>query len=377
MAAGRSPDGSPAQEDTAVVLLTHGGFCEGHVLRRHDTGLLLSACEAGQGATARGRTLWCFDEHVLPPEALSLCSAALRPLHEIETSTAEARWFGPSDPWRCAQAAQIGEWLGHGARARTCASMPATADIDHVDAACEAHGSVELRSDAHTGRGLHVSRGCASGTLLLREASFAAVLRRAHAATRCAHCLLPLGGAPCHCHHRAGDCAARYCGAACRGQAWAQGHDLECGLRYAAVAPVTALLALRALLLSPAAEAHTEAAGAEAAGGGAGAGGDAGAGGGAWARVAAHAACRGLESHQVRLEPARLSRLRLQAHLAWCAVGELLAARGHTEGALLRLLCQAETNTFAISALLEVGAGGDTAGGGAAGGAAARLAEVR
>ena len=76
-----------------MVLLTHRGFCEGHVLRRHDTGLLLSAREAGQG-----RTLWCFDEHVLPPEALSLCSAALRPLHELETTAAEARWFGPSDP---------------------------------------------------------------------------------------------------------------------------------------------------------------------------------------------------------------------------------------------------------------------------------------
>ena len=293
MAAGRSLDGPSAQEDAAVVLLTHGGFCEGHVLRRHDTGLLLSACEAGQGTTARGRTLWCFDEHVLPPEALSLCSAALRPLHEIETSAAEARWFGPSDPWRCVQADRIGAWLGQrspaaAARARTCASVPATAGIDHIDAACEAHEAVELRTDAHTGRGLHVSRSCASGTLLLREAAFAAVLRRAHAGTRCAHCLLPLGGTPCHCHHRASDCAARYCDATCRARAWAQGHGLECGLRYAAVAPVTALLALRALLLSPAAEAHTEAAGAEA-------------GGSAWARAAAHAACRGLESHQARL----------------------------------------------------------------------------
>ena len=50
---------------------------------------------------------------------------------------------------------------------------------------------------------------------------------------------------------------------------------------------------------------------------------------------------------------ARLSRLGLQAHLAWCAVGALLAARGHGEGALLTLLCQAETNTFAVSALLD------------------------
>ena len=103
MAAGRSPDGSSAQEDAAVVLLTHRGFCEGRVLRRHDTGLLLSACEAG-----RGRTLWCFDEHVLPPEALSLCSAALRPLHELETTAAEARWFGSSDPWRGALADRVG-----------------------------------------------------------------------------------------------------------------------------------------------------------------------------------------------------------------------------------------------------------------------------
>ena len=55
MAAGRSPDGSSAQEDAAVVLLTHRGFCEGRVLRRHDTGLLLSACEAGQGAVDRKR----------------------------------------------------------------------------------------------------------------------------------------------------------------------------------------------------------------------------------------------------------------------------------------------------------------------------------
>ena len=124
MAAGRSPDGSSAQEDAAVVLLTHRGFCEGHVLRRHDTGLLLSAREAGQGAAARGRTLWCFDEHVLPPEALSLCSAALRPLHELETTSAEARWFGASDPWRGALTDQIGAWLGHGACARPCASEP-------------------------------------------------------------------------------------------------------------------------------------------------------------------------------------------------------------------------------------------------------------
>ena len=59
-------------------------------------------------------------------------------------------------------------------------------------------------------------------------------------------------------------------------------------------------------------------------------------------------------------------------------MGALLAARGHGEGALLTLLCQAETNTFAVSALLELGGGGGgAAGGGAAGGAAARLAEVR
>ena len=216
MAAGRSPDGSSAQEDAAVVLLTHRGFCEGHVLRRHDTGLLLSACE---GATARGRTLWCFDEHVLPPEALSLCSAALRPLHELETTAAEARWFGPSDPWRGALADQIGAWLGHGACARPCASEPSEAELGHVDAACEAHEAVELRRAAHSGRGLHVSRGCASGTLLLREEAFVAVLRRAHARTHCAHCLRPLGSPGCPCHQRAGECPARYCDATCRARA--------------------------------------------------------------------------------------------------------------------------------------------------------------
>ena len=280
------------------MLLTHRGFCEGHVLRRHDTGLLLSAREAGQGAAARGRTLWCFDEHVLPPEALSLCSAALRPLHELETTAAEARWFGPSDPWRGALTERIGAWLGHGACARPCASEPSEAELGHADAACEAHEAVELRIAAHSGRGLHVSRGCASGTLLLREEAFVAVLRRAHARTHCAHCLRPLGGPSCPCHQRAGECPARFCDATCRARAWAAGHALECGLRWAAVAPVTAVLALRALLLSPAAQAHgaqqTEAAGAEA-------------GVGAWARVAAHAACRGLESHQARLGAPSLS----------------------------------------------------------------------
>ena len=55
----------------------------------------------------------------------------------------------------------------------------AQAELGHADAACEAHEAIELRRAAHSGRGLHVSRGCASGTLLLREEAFVAVLRRA------------------------------------------------------------------------------------------------------------------------------------------------------------------------------------------------------
>ena len=316
---------------TTVAVLTHDSVCEARVLLRDSTTLLCS-CEAD------GRTLWCFDEQMLPREALSLCSVALKPLHELEVSAAEARWLGASDPWDGPLAAQLGAWLS--TRTAVQPSVPAattTAAAD-TDVAVEADDAIELRHDRHTGRGLYLRRGCAAGQLLLRETAFAAVLRRGHATARCSLCLSPLGRAPVRC----AACAERYCSTACRARACARGHAVECGLRYAAVAPVTALMAVRALLASPPPAQRGAAAGGAAAGGA------------GWARVAAHEACGALESHAERLEPARLSRLRLQARLAWRSVGAALEARGQGEAALLRLLCQAETNTFAISALLPL-----------------------
>ena len=333
------------------TLLTASGAVAGRAGRSEAIGLLRHAHEA-DGSGSR----WCFADEVLPAEALSLAQAALRPLHELEQPAEEAAWFGPADPWRRAPGLDaLGDWLARRtSRTAAAAVAPAAEQALHADPA------LTMRRDAASGRGLHVSSACAAGRLLLREEAFAAVLRRAHAATHCAFCLRPLGAAsaaaPCC---RCGGCGERYCGEACRATALAHGHADECGTRWAAVAPVTALLAARALLRlrakpSDGSQADANAGGDE----------ESEESGRGWAHASACEACARLQSHAGSLRPERLSRLRLHAELGWRALGGALAARGHRASDLLRLLCQTETNTIAIGAELPAGTGGDGAGGG-------------
>ena len=242
--------------------------------------------------------------------------------------------FGKHDPWRSwpALTALLTQL------ARTTTEQEVTLLSDNV------HTSLQVCTDEHSGRGLHVHANTPPGTQLLTETAHAAVLWPAAYQTHCHFCLLPLPAATARCCHEHGgqpNCFERYCDEVCARSAWEAGHSAECGSLHHVLVARTAVLCVRAMLVSETSTAATvkpEKPGTS-------------------ADTLCHerwgglAALLRLHDHAASMPASRLSQLRFHAHLGFAAYRAPLEARGCTEADLCALLRIALTNVFAVSGI--------------------------
>mmetsp|Transcript_14466 Transcript_14466/g.37524 ORF Transcript_14466/g.37524 Transcript_14466/m.37524 type:complete len:526 (-) Transcript_14466:99-1676(-) len=282
-----------------------------------------------------GRWLWSTDtpdDHLLL-EAASMALDRALPEYIVPL-------FGSTDPWRSRPSlGAIAEFLG-------------TDEVGRLQHAESVHAPktvlnecVDVRLGTHDGRGIYASKQITSGEVLLHERAHAAVIWNSAKRTHCDHCIRPLAeklSTSSLCVHQGGSClcSARYCSLTCSEAAWSDGHAVECGSHFYALAPRTVVLCVRALL---AATSRSAAVPHESNGSSTSL---------AYAKSSdALAAILTLQDHGPEMHAARASQVRFHAHLAFTAMGCALEARGHSEASLCLLLRLALTNVFAVSTL--------------------------
>ena len=269
-------------------------------------------------------------------DACSLRLALTLPLSESLDSGHRAAFFSEADPWHSEPAlSELCAWV----RGSPAEMAPSPVGL-HPKVSC--HMRLAVHETAHAGRGLVISDDCPRGALLLDEEAHAAVLYGEHRASHCHACLRPLPSAAVSCG--GAGCDEVYCGEECRSRA-AWWHSTECGTRYAASVPPTALLAARALLRQPAR------------GGAAACSGPGGTSPTAMPSGRESAPPQGdgveLQSHAESLGAARLSQLRLHAHVGYRVLRGAFEALGRSESQLLHLLCCCLSNVFLVTAVSD------------------------